>query len=548
MNGSGTRCALWAGGISFVVVLALGSALPRQGQNRLTPAEAREDLRYLFSTLEETHPDPYSAFGGRVNFKSRLATVLEAVPEAGLTSMEIYDIVRPLFGELRDGHTYVNSPPGASSSGPASRLPVRFGVAMDGIFVESAVPPYDALIGYRLHSVQGASTERAAELAAAVFPAENRFGASGWLLRFLGTDRGARRVFPEVEDSLVVELAGPDSERVETHLPYPRLAGANSDSGWVVNRWDSITDGPGPFHWQILDDMNVGYLRVSSIQGREAFEELKAVGRRDLQEQMARYYERFESEAMPAALDVALDGVPCFTEAVRGLLTAMRERKSEHLILDLRGNGGGWSSLITPFLVLVFGDRYLAYDYPVRFATRISQSYLELRGRTLSQLNAELGTDYELGDYLIAEEESITSQMSRDEYAQELGSYACGLADLVRGQDGAPIHSPKVLVLVDPSTFSAAYHFAYRVWHLGAKIVGVPSSQAGNAFVDVTPFELPHSRLSGSISRTSQILFPGEEGRVMIPDFPMTWRDFAAYDFDEHAEVRFALDLIRRIY
>ena len=539
---------LWVGSFSSIVVLALCWPWPLGAQDRLTRDEAREDLRYLFSALEETHPDPFSAFGGRVNFKSRTAALLEAVTDNGLATAELYDIVRPLFGELSDGHTYVNSPPTAASSGAASHLPVRFGIATDGVFVKSAVPPYETLIGYRLLTVQGVSIQRAAELAAAVFPAENRFGAMRWLLRFLGSDRGARRVFPGVEGSLLVQLAGPDGEPVETRLPYRLEAAAGREVGWVQNRWESIEAGSGPFHWQILDDASVGYLRVSSIQGREAFEELKAVGRQDLQEQMARYYERFEREAMPAALDAALEGVPCFTEAARELLTSMRERRSERLILDLRGNGGGWSTLITPFLVLAYGDRYLSYDYPVTFATRISPSYLELTGRTLAQLNAELGSDYELGDYLIEEEKSIASQMSRDEYASELEPYACGLADLVRSLEGRPVYSPEVLVLVDPATFSAAYHFAYRVWHLGAKIVGVPSSQAGNAFVDVTPFELPRSKLSGSIARTAQILFPGDEGRVMIPDFPMTWRDFAAYAFDEHAEVRFALDLIKRGY
>jgi hypothetical protein len=536
-----------AGGLYLVVVLLHGSAAWAVAQDWLTAVEARKDLRYLFSSLEETHPDPYSAFGGRVNFKIRTAALLEAVPDEGLTTAELYDVVRPLFGELRDAHTYVN-PPAAVSSGRTGRLPVRFGIATDAVFVQSAVPPYDKLIGYRLVGVEGVSIERAADLAASVFPAENRFGAVRWLLRFLGSERGARRIFPGVSDSLSVVLAGPEHESIAMHLSYTLQSSADGDSDWVRNRWNSIEAGSGPFHWQILDEANVGYLRVSSIQGREAFEELKAVGRQDLHEQLAEYYRRFEPEAMPTTLDTALEGVPCFTRAVRDVLVAMRERESQHLILDLRGNDGGWSSLVTPFLVLAYGDRYLGHDYPVTFATRISGSYLELTGRTLAQLNAELGAEHELGDYRIVEEKSIASESSRDQYTVELEPFACGLADLVRSLDGRPIHSPEVLVLVDPSTFSAAYHFAYRVWHLGAKMVGVPSSQAGNAFVDVTPFELPHSRLSGSIARTAQTLFPEDEslGRVLEPDFPMSWQDFATYGFDEHAEVRFALDQIGR--
>lgn len=538
--------APWVGSVCYVFFLVLCWALPLQAQNRLTAAEARADLRFLFSALEEIHPDPYSAFGGRANFKTSTAAVAEAVPEAGLTAVELYEAVRPLFGALGDGHTYVSAPSAPASSGPQKRLPVRFGIAVDAVFIESAVPPYDELIGYRLLGVEGATVQQAAELASTVFPAENRYGAIRWLLRFLGSDRGARRVFPGLRDSLRVELVDPGGEPLETHLPYSPQAQTGREAGWVAKRWESVMRATAPFHWQILDDANVGYLRVRSIQGREAFEELKAVGRRDLSEQLARYYERFASDSIPASLNAALEGVPCFTRAVRDLLTSMRERNSEYLILDLRGNGGGWSSLVTPFLVLTYGDRYLGYDYPVRFATRISPSYLELSGLTLAELNDEMGSDYELGDYLVTEEESVASRMSRDEFADELRVYGCGLEDLVRGLEGAPIHSPSVLVLVDPSTFSAAYHFAYRVWHLGAKVVGVPSSQAGNAFVDVTPFELPHSKLRGSIARTAQTLFPGDEGRVMTPDYPMSWRDFATYEFDSHAEVRFALDLIRR--
>jgi hypothetical protein len=546
MKGAGAIGTLGARGLFSVVFLVLFPALPLQAQNRLTKAQAREDLRYLFSVLEETHPDPFSAFGGRVNFMARAAALLEAVPETGMTAAELYDIVRPLFGDLGDGHTYINAPLRTSSSGPARRLPVRFGIAMDAVFVESAFPPHDELIGYRVLGVQGVPIQQAAQSAANVFPAENRFGAIRWLLRFLGSDRGARRVFPEVRDSLRLDLAGPDGERLETYLPFSLRAGGSRAAGWVSSSWELIEDGLGPFHWQILGDANVGYLRVSSIQGREAFEELKAVGRKDLSEQLASYYERFVSDSMPATLDEALEGVPCFTHAVRDVLTSMRDMGSDHLILDLRGNGGGWSSLITPFLILAYGDRYLGYDYPVRFATRISPSYLELNGLTLSQLNAQLGSDFELGEFRFAEEESIASRMSIDEYANEVVPYACGLADLIRSLKGAPIYSPTLYVLVDPATFSAAYHFVYRVWHLGAKVVGVPSSQAGNAFVDVTPFDLPNSKLRGSIARTAQTLFPGAEGRVMIPDFPMTWREFAAYRFDEHAEVRFGLDVIRR--
>ncbi|UCC73744.1 MAG: hypothetical protein JSV86_04055 [Gemmatimonadota bacterium] len=514
-------------------------------QDRLSRAEALEDLRYLITALEETHPDPYSAFGGRVSFKLRAQALLEAVPEGGLTPAELYSLLRPLFGDLRDGHTYISSPPGRPSAEPRY-LPARFAIATDAVYIERALPPYEGLIGYRLLGLQGETLERAAALAATVFPAENDFGAKRWLLSFLVSDRRARRVFPDVGDGLAVELEGPSGARVERRLPFSLDRAAYLGAPWVVRRWEAIEENSGPFFWQFIGDSNIAYLRVSSIVGREAFEELRAVGRQDLREQVERYYERYVHASMPEAMDEALSGVPCLSRTVGEMLTSMRERGSEHLILDLRGNGGGWSSLLTPFLLLAYGDRYFGYDFPVTFATRISPAYLALGGQTLAEFNAQLGSDYEIGDYHVTEETSLDATSSRDEYANELEVLGCGLAETFRELNGRALYTPTVLVLLDPATFSAAYHFVYRLWHLGAKIVGVPSSQAGNAFVDVTPFRLPNSGLSGSIARTAQIFFPDDEerGRVLMPDFPMMWSDFQAYEFDEHAEVRYAIDLI----
>jgi hypothetical protein len=59
--------------------------------------------------------------------------------------------------------------------------------------------------------------------------------------------------------------------------------------------------------------------------------------------------------------------------------------------------------------------------------------------------------------------------------------------------DGKPIHEPVVIVLTSPQTFSAAYHFTYLLSEIGKTyIVGVPSRQAGNTFMEITNFELPN--------------------------------------------------------
>ncbi len=528
------------------VIAITGFAGRSEAQDTLTHQQAVDDIRYMLGLLEETHPDPYSAFGGRVGFKREAQSLPEQVPREGMTRAQLYSLLRTFFGKLRDGHTYVSSPPSSGSRVPLRYLPVRFGIATDAVFVQGTTEGFEDLIGYRLVAVESIPIEQAAARAAMVRPSENEFAAQRWLLVYLRSNRGARRVFPDIEDGLAVRLAAPDGRIVERRLPYQLERSAYYDGPWVAERWEDIEAAPGPFYWQLVGETNVGYLRISSIVGREAYEELQAVGRQDLRDQVENYYARYLGDSVPTDIDDALERIPCFTQGIFELLTTMEGRGSEHLIVDLRGNGGGWSSLVAPFLLLVYGEEYFEYDYPSEFVTRISPSFLSLNGKSLAEYNAERGTSYELGDLVFSEENSLASRMDRTAYAKELEALGCGLADHYKELGGAALYNPQVVVLVDPATFSAAYQFMYRMWHLGAKLVGVPSSQAGNAFTDVTPYKLPNSELEGSIARSAQIFFPGDEerGRVLSPDFPMAWSDFARYGFGEQSEVRYALALI----
>jgi hypothetical protein len=84
---------------------------------------------------------------------------------------------------------------------------------------------------------------------------------------------------------------------------------------------------------------------------------------------------------------------------------------------------------------------------------------------------------------------------------------------------------------------------------MGAELVGVPSAQAPNAFMEVTPFTLAHSKLRGSIASSAQIFLPDAPSATVFPvDFPLTWEIAKKYDFDDDASVRYALDLSRAVH
>jgi hypothetical protein len=87
----------------------------------------------------------------------------------------------------------------------------------------------------------------------------------------------------------------------------------------------------------------------------------------------------------------------------------------------------------------------------------------------------------------------------------------------------------------------------YDHWAAGGKVVGIPSSQAGNSFGAWVGFKLEYSGLAGGISHLYITHFRDnpEMGKVFRPDFEMTYEDLKKYQFDPNAEILFALSLTK---
>jgi hypothetical protein len=108
-------------------------------------------------------------------------------------------------------------------------------------------------------------------------------------------------------------------------------------------------------------------------------------------------------------------------------------------------------------------------------------------------------------------------------------------------------YRPKhVLILCSPITTSSGYAFMYDHWAAGSKVVGIPSSQAGNNFGAWVGFKLKYSWLKGGVSHLYVTHFRDnpEMGRVLRPDYEMTYDNLKTYNFDPNAEILYAMGLI----
>lgn len=514
---------------------------------RLTCAQANQDLKTLIEFLEATHPDPYINMGGKIAFKRKVQEVAGAIPLEGLTVRELRDRLVPFLAGLQDGHTNLFSMD--TWRDPEPCLPVWFGVASDGVFVASSgLEGLKSVKGWRVVGVNGIPLDAIIAKRALDYAQENVYAGYRGCATSLRCLKPMNRVAGPTDagGSIAYDLESPDGRRETILVPWSaRSRPQPKDLIAPPVRWPALKRSGDMFWYQIFNRPRAAYFRVSAIMGREAYEFDYRFNPENARRMVASYYQRQKRES-PADFKEALQGIPSFFDITQELLERMKASHVPSLLIDLRGNSGGWTPTVFPILHAMYGDAFYAKPLPGEWVYVESRLALAKNGQT-PEGRRKADPGFELGQYVFPKGQQPASAAARrkervDEYLRAGYSFSAKLAAL----GGEPVYTPaRVVVLCDAGTFSAAFHFMVYLRAMGARVVGVPSGQSPNAFMQQTPFTLPHSRLRGSISSSAQIFLPEDpRARVLGVDFPVTIDVFRRYGLDEETTLRYALDLI----
>lgn len=518
---------------------------------KLTRAQAAKDIKTLVQMLESSHPDPYINMGGKVEFKRRAFDLTRSVPPDGLTVPELQARLGRFLAGLRDGHTFINAGNNDLWRDTSFWLPVDFAVVSDGLIViDSDLAQLEGCRGCRLVGVNGRPIRDLIAMAAREFAAENNIAAYKKLSNTVRSFKFMKNFFPELDRAagITYNLESPEGRRLNRAIPWDARSPAELKEWWM-KKFSALAGSLGPdsmFYSRFNDSPRAAYFRVATIMGREAYEMAYREGVADAREMMASYY-RSQKKEMPKDPEAALRGIPSFFDTGRKLLQEMKDHKTSRLIIDLRGNGGGWTSSVFPFFHMMYGDTYYGRRSRARWVTVESELYLRKHNATIEEWRKKTGDpDFEVGKYRFDEESEAPAEKKRQEAVQGYLKKGYSFARTLESLGAQPVYTPKVVVvLCDPDTYSAAFHAMFYLKELGAKIVGVPSSQAPNTFMEVTPFTLPESGIGGSISNSAQIFLPDDPGaNVLRPDFEVDFEILKRYKFDSDTTLKYALDLI----
>lgn len=504
------------------------------------------DFRYFIHQLEATHPDPYTNYGGKAFFHRAASETYWGLKDDSVTTREeLCWRIRAFLAPLNDGHTQIHFP---ETQGSFSLVPIRFKAVGDGLFIRRLPDEHQQLIGSRLVGIENVQTKDLCEEMMKIYPAENEIGKMANICGHGHQPVVLGRIIPCLrQDTISYHLMTPEGNFVRLPLALIPVKQWKEWNREVTSPMDNRFPTENLTYTFADKQKNTMYFRSTSIMARDNIEYMYQAGM-NYYDDLKYCYDKVYHRPMPSDTLKAIASLPSFSEEFEKMLQLMKRNKSENLIIDLRGNGGGWTPITYPTLYQLWGDGYLQKNFQNHLYRLLSPLYMQKLNMTLEQFNARYHTNYEFGDYTFFESDEKTQAVTDETRTRFVSNSMSCIQDKLAKQNGQPVYTPKhIYVLADADTYSAAFHYMFYLWKMGAKIVGVPSSQAPNTFMEVTPFTLPRTNLEGSISNSLQLFLPADDpcAKQLTPDILLTYDDYKRYNFDNQAEVLFLLDYIK---
>jgi hypothetical protein len=428
--------------------------------------------------------------------------------------LEFERMLHGFLNHLRDGHTRIL--PTNEYLATDAWLPFQCLVIPNGLLLGALPSKHQDLLGSRLIGINGLSTDVLAERASAILPSENQSGAYlqlsylinkttqlGWIigtkgpfvLNLLTANKQQLNLTlqPQVKPPIATELVSTAQSKIK--LPNDYLG------------------------FTYLDDAKSTMLfRLGLMQDRSTLQEMFRINPDMVPDFLNMLYRQWKGQAAPKDQVQAIQDLPLVSETFRTMLLSMKADKASNLIIDLRRRGGGNSGVGDKILKMLYGSSEVARTN----ANLISPLVLMQRGFTLEKYNQYYGTSLAYGDlHVIKEFDNLFPDK--------------------------PIYTPRVIVLVDESTFSASFDLMFALWRNGAQVVGVPPSQSPNCFIEIVQYTMSSTGLQAWISTKVMQYLPidNNQAKTFIPNMMPDYEIYKHYNFDPETPLLMVLDRLR---
>jgi len=398
-----------------------------------------KDLDFLSKTIEEVHPNPY-AYTSEVEF-AKHREKLYGLLDHSMGTVEFYKLVAPAVASLRNGHTNV-------------------------------FPPF---LEYNEHLKKGGRTYQ------------------------LPLDWDEEKLFvienkgfhPLPAGAIVLEINGEDASSVIMRMAQYFPAERRDSNPYVIVMWLPI------FLWIEYGDVESLKLKIKSLNGHIMDYEVMATEPRHKEASKPDYSYRLLPEVDAGLIEFnKFSDLDKFKEFLNATFGEIREKKVSDLIIDIRANPGGSSTL---------GDLLLEYLTDKPFC-QIYEMQVKISPQARKQrYTGELKSYFPDGTDL--KSPIITVRIPEEEYTEP--------------RENPLRFNGRVYLLIGPKSASSSVGFANAIKYFKiGTLIGEETLDPITCYGDCLRFTLPNSQLTLNVAHKYFILPGGtNDGRGVLPDY-----------------------------
>lgn len=512
-----------------------------------------QDIRQLSNILETSHPDPYIKGGGKIAYNERLQKLMLSIPDSGMAMSEFQKLLLPFVASVGDGHTRILVSYKKDDSQPGG-IPLIFNTIEKSLYLAGVVNPNEEyLIGALLLSVENVPFQDIYSRVTKLRGVDNEYGGLTLLegKNYLWYKEQLQDLIPEWKnyDSITVKLRLPDGNVKE--LSLNTNVQINNPIIYAKSKVITPSTKKCEFEYDFLNKQKkTAILKIDGMGGfRENFE---LVGlESEFQLNGARYfYKRYNGTEAPEDKAAIIQGIPSATEKFKSMVEEMKKAKTEILIIDLRENGGGNSTLGQFLVYFLYGKdaliKHLSSQSGYEIKKFSSLYFEENKNESLAKINENSPIPLLINDYWF-EDLYKNDGKSPSEIYSEIDAFYKKIQTFY-SEYHSNLHSkyycpPKVFVLCSPQTYSSGFTMMKTLHEMGATLIGTPSSQAGNNPGWILNYTLNNTGLKGWVACKYYVSFSDRfKNGVYIPDYLFTYDELSKYNFDPNAEILYILE------
>lgn len=290
------------------------------------------DFDEFVRIIEDTHPDPYTNYGGQILFHKKANDVRrELLIDPDINITDFYKKTSEFLSQMHDGHSFVNSPMDMENiAGRDSILVIKFMCGDDALIVNAIDSINADLIGSRLIGINGINIEQILDRVGASYPCENKYGRIGMLCNWFRPISFYRNILDDTITDIRMEFLTLSGEK----LSYaPKVVHYNQFGEIAKARVAKDERFPSQqMEWKEMEGCM--FFRLGSVMARENFE-FQYYNNWDFYDQLAYQYRLLDKE-LPSDTLAAIKALPSMSETFLDMLNDMKAKNVKNLVIDLR--------------------------------------------------------------------------------------------------------------------------------------------------------------------------------------------------------------------